>query len=124
MKKKTIFLTAVWIAIVCLLIFVIGGAFKYGLLEGRVLVADNGSYLIILDDHSPIKMSDCSKNGDVFFGLQTGDKIRILHDGIHLSYPGRTGVYRIRLLERGTSEDIPERVKDSLRQIGWFLDKE
>ena len=88
--------------------------------EGRVLIADNGSYLIVLDDHSPIRMSDCSRKGGAFLDLQTGDKIRILHDGVLLSYPGQTGVYWVRLLERGSGEDIPEDVLLALQELGWI----
>ncbi len=127
MKKKRL-LAVVWtvalIAIAASLIFGIKSALRYGFIEGRVLVADNGSYLIILDDHSPIKMSDLTRKGGAFLDLQTGDKIRILHDGIRLSYPGQTGVYRIRLLERGSEADIPADIWDSLRQLGWVRESE
>jgi hypothetical protein len=123
MKKKTIIaliLTVVLIALAVLLVLGIKGAVKYGFLEGRVLIADNGSYLIILDDHSPIKMSDHSAKGGAFLDLQTGDKIRVLHDGVRESYPGQTGVYHVRLLERGSMEDIPADVVNALRQLGWM----
>ena len=127
MKKKTVIavvLVAALIAIVGVLTIGFPRAVQYGFLEGRVLVADNGAYLIILDDHSPIKMSDQTRKGGAFEGLQTGDKIRILHDGVLLSYPGQTGVYHLRLLERGHAEDIPEAVLDSLRELGWIRDPE
>ncbi len=123
MKKKTVIAlisAAILIAVAVLLVFGIRSAMRYGLLEGRVLIADNGSYLIVLDDHSPIKMFDCSKNGGLFLDLKTGDRIRILHDGVRESYPGQTGVYSIRLLDRGDMEDIPEDVLNALRQLGWM----
>lgn len=123
MKKKTFFtivLVAVLTAVAVLLVLGARKAVNYGFLEGRVLVADNGSYLIILDDHSPIKMSDQTRKGGAFLDLQTGDKIRIFHNGVRLSYPGQTGVYHIRLLERGSAEDIPSDVLESLRQLGWI----
>lgn len=127
MKKNTV-RTVIWIiallAIAALLILGVKSALRYGFLEGRVLVADNGSYLIILDDHSPIKMSDLTRKGGAFLDLQTGDKIRILHDGVLMSYPGQTGVYRIRLLERGSETDIPADVLESLRQLGWIRETE
>ena len=127
MKKKTFFtivLIVVLTAMVGLLVIGAKKAVNYGFLEGRVLVADNGSYLIILNDHSPIKMSDLTRKGDAFLDLQTGDKIRILHTGVLLSYPGQTGVYHVRLLERGDAEDIPSDVLESLRQLGWIRDTE
>ena len=127
MKKKTfftIFLIVVLTAMIALLVVGAKGAVRYGFLEGRVLVADNGSYLIVLNDHSPIKMTDQTRKGDAFLDLQTGDKIRILHNGVRLSYPGQTGVYYVRLMERGSAEDIPSDVLESLRQLGWIRDTE
>ncbi|MBQ2988935.1 MAG: hypothetical protein IJD59_07520 [Clostridia bacterium] len=120
MKKRTVILTVSLIAVAALLTVGVRGALSYGMLEGRVLIADNGSYLIVLDDHSPIRMSDCSRKGGAFLDLQTGDKIRILHDGVLLSYPGQTGVYWVRLLERGSGEDIPEDVLLALQELGWI----
>ena len=127
MKKKTFFMIALIVVLtvtVALLVIGAGKAVNYGFLEGRVLVADNGSCLIILNDHSPIKMTDRTRKGGEFLDLQTGDKIRILHDGVLLSYPGQTGVYYVRLLERGSIEDIPDDVIESLRQLGWIRDTE
>ena len=127
MKKKTFFTIAWIIALtvaVVLLVINAKKAVNYGFLEGRVLIADNGSYLIVLNDHSPIKMTDQTRKGDAFLDLQTGDKIRILHNGVLLSYPGQTGVYHVRLLERGGAEDIPSDVLESLRQLGWIRDVE
>jgi hypothetical protein len=123
MKKKTFFMIILIVALTAMAVLMVIGAKKavnYGFLEGRVLVADNGSYLIILDDHSPIKMSDHSAKGGAFLDLQTGDKIRVLHDGVRESYPGQTGVYHVRLLERGSMEDIPADVVNALRQLGWM----
>ena len=121
MKRKTVLKVALGVLLlifaVCILVATVKGALRYGFVEGRVLIADNGSYLIILNDYSPIKMSDCSAGGDLFSDLQTGDRIRILHDGIRLSYPGQTGVYRLRLLEKGSIDDIPSDVINALKRI-------
>ena len=120
--KKKILIPVVWVTVSAVLIVLfaagIAGAFRYGFVEGRVLIADNGEYLIILDDRSPIRMSDRSRQGGLFGDLQTGDKIRIVHDGIEESYPGRTRVYSVRLIEKGSIEDISEDVLRSLAQIG------
>ena len=121
MKKKTVFFIAM--AVVLAVIFLTVGiqsAVRYGFLEGRVLITDDGSCLIVLDDYSPILMSDRSRNGGLLLGLQTGDKVRILHDGVRLSYPGQTNIYRLRLLERGTRDDIPDEVFRALEQLGWL----
>ena len=55
---------------------------------GRCLVADNGSYVFI-DGNSPIVMSNRKDKEGMFAGLETGDKILLLHDGIAESYPAR-----------------------------------
>ena len=121
MKKKTFFLIALAVLVtVAFMTAGIKGALRYGFLEGRILIADDGSYLIILDDYSPVRMSDQSKNGGLFIGLQTGDSVRVLHDGVRLSYPGQTNIYRLRLLARGTYDDIPDEVVRVLEELGWI----
>lgn len=89
-----------------------------GFSVGRCLVADNGSYLFI-DGNSPIVMS--TRKEKIFAGLETGDKILLLHDGIEESYPGGTGAYWCMKLEDGTSADIPEQVIEELAELGWIV---
>lgn len=127
MKKKTFFCVTLIVVLAMVgvgLVMGFRGAWRYGFLEGRVLIADNGAYLIVLDDHSVIKMSDETRRGGAFLDLQTGDKIRILHDGIRESYPGQTGAYSLRVLEKGSADDIPADVVEALRQIGWIYTTE
>lgn len=126
MKRKTVFTVILCILLVaiavCMIAATVKGALRYGFVEGRVLIADNGSYLIILDDYSPIRMSDQSRGGGLFSDLQTGDRIRILHDEIKLSYPGQTDVYSLRVLEKGSIDDIPSDVISALKRIGWIAE--
>lgn len=90
-----------------------------GLTVGRCLVADNGSYLLI-DGNAPIVMSNRKYKEGLFDGLETGDKILVLHDGIAESYPGQTGAYWCWKQEDGTVEDIPETVLSELTEMGWM----
>ena len=85
---------------------------------GRVLIAQNGTYMLI-DGNSPIAMSNCLKKDQLFEGLENGDKICVLHDGIQETYPARTGVYAVRKLEDGSMDDIPKGVLESLCELGW-----
>lgn len=85
---------------------------------GRCIVSENGSYLVVFNSE-PTEMHNRLKNEKLFDGLQTGDKILVLHDWILLSYPGQTGVYACFRLEEGEVSDIPERVLDSLQKLGW-----
>ena len=45
---------------------------------------------------------------------------RYIGSMVLLSYPGQTGVYWVRLLERGSGEDIPEDVLLALQELGWI----
>lgn len=85
---------------------------------GRVLITQNGTYMLI-DGNSPIVMSNRLKNDKLFEGLENGDKIWVLHDGIQETYPARTGAYAVRKLEDGSVDDIPKGVLDALRELGW-----
>ena len=87
---------------------------------GRCLVAENGSYMFI-DGNSPIVMSNRKDKESMFAGLETGDKILLLHDGIQESYPGGTGAYWYMKLEDGTQADIPEQVMEELAELGWTI---
>ncbi len=121
MKKKWLIPV---IIITLILILIAAGFFyfansSYGFSTGRCYVTQNGDYLIILGN-DPIKMSDQSKNKDLFEGLNTGDEIQILHDGIQESYPGGTGVYYCKLVQKGSVADIPEKVIESLSPMGWI----
>ncbi len=89
---------------------------------GRCLVADNGSYMLIIG-REPIVMSNRSGKETLFAGLDTGDEIRVLHDGVQESYPGGTGAYAVWKLADGSVEDIPSEVRSSLTELGWFGSK-
>jgi len=91
-------------------------------MTGRCLVATNGKYLIVADNSDPIVMSNQTNNTSLFESLHTGDKIRITHDDILLSYPGHTGVYSCKVLENGSIEDIPENTLASLTEMNWTFD--
>ena len=120
MKKKICIIVSVCVAVAVLLTLLVMASLNYGYIEGRVLIADNGAYFIVLNDHSPIRMTDCSWNGGLFSELQTGDRISIIHGRILESYPGKTDVYFLRLLEKGTVDDVFPDVIKTLTELGWF----
>ena len=91
-----------------------------GFSVGRCLIADNGSYMFI-DGNSPIVMSTRRDKEKMFAGLETGDKLLLLHDGIQESYPGGTGAYWCMKLEDGTQADIPAQVIEELVELGWTI---
>ncbi len=93
-----------------------------GLSVGRYLGTDDGKNFLVAD-RTPIQISDRSKNQDLFDGLETGDKILVIHTGIEESYPARSGAYFVLRLERGTEDDIPAEVISSLTELGWLKEK-
>lgn len=120
MKKKICIVVSVCIAVAVLLAFCVMASLNYGYIEGRVLIADNGAYFIVLNDHSPIRMTDRSFDGGLFSDLKTGDRIGVICGSIQESYPGNTAVYFLRTLEKGTVEDVFPDVIQKLTELGWF----
>lgn len=120
--KKKIFIP---LCIVLALVLLIGGGIVYmnahslGLSTGRVLITSHGSYMLIRDN-SPISMGNPRNNSGLFDGLENGDEILVLHDGINESYPGKTGAYAIFKLNDGDIADIPAEVLTSLTELGWW----
>ncbi|MBE6664799.1 MAG: hypothetical protein E7603_01080 [Ruminococcaceae bacterium] len=120
MKKKICITVSVCVLVFGLIFLGVMASLNYGYSEGRVLIADSGAYFIILNDHSPIRMTDRSLSGGLFGDLQTGDRICVVHGSIQESYPGNTAVYYLRRLEKGTVEDVFPDVIHTLTELGWF----
>lgn len=87
---------------------------------GLCLAEDGGSYLVLLNDREPVKMSNRTER-DIFSSLTSGDKILLLHDGIQETYPGGTGAYLVIKLSDGELSDVPEDVLESLAELGWHI---
>jgi len=123
MKKKSQ-KTAIIAACITVILLIAGAILifanqnSYGTMEGLYLKADNGTSLII-DGTSPIQMSDV-KNRNLFEGLTDGDRIRIKHDAVLETFPGRTGAYRVTKLADGDRIDIPQEVIDALTDLMWL----
>ncbi len=121
MKKKIFIVLSVIIvtAILCYagLTYVANKGLSYS--TGYCLVTGNGSHMLIVGNE-PIQMSDRSKGGkDLFEGLESGDKIRVLHDLILETYPARTGAYAVKKVEDGDISNIPVGVLQTLQEMGW-----
>lgn len=119
-KKKLLIISAILIAVLAVLIFLTAMMAYRGFTvsEGIYLEAKDNRPLIVMGN-SPVSMSDQS-GGDLFEGLQTGDHILILHDGIAEIYPGSTGVYAVFKTGDGSVEEIPPDVIRSLTELGWL----
>ncbi len=92
----------------------------YGMSVGRALYAKDGSCMIVVDENSPIRMSDRSDGGNLFDGISTGDKILVIHTAIAESYPAQTGVHWLMKIGEGDRDDIPEKIIEELTSMGWL----
>lgn len=117
LKKVVVVFVVLFLLIVGGLVFITSKGF--GISIGRCLVTRNNQYMLVLDN-SPIVMSRQSNNTNFFKGLDTGDEIIVVHDGIAESYPGQTGVYFIVKLSDGDIGDISENVLIELTELGWL----
>ena len=89
-----------------------------GISYGLYLEAKNDSSMMVVDN-SPMRMSGRSDR-DIFAGLESGDRILVIHSAIAESYPGQTGAYAVIKLKNGDKSDIPTGVIGSLMRMGWL----
>lgn len=115
-KKKQLLLIVIALLVIGVAALLISGLTPA---KGYVIAADNGSFLIVLED-SPVVMSNRSHDEDLFQGLHTGNQILILHDGIAESYPGKTGVYFCMNVSPGNPNKIPSHIIEELTELGWL----
>ncbi len=114
MKKKWIVLLAVVLVVLLLVAAVLWwmSARSIGFSTGRCLIAKNGSVLLI-DGDTPTVLSGAPD------GLQTGDKLFVMHDGINETYPARTKTYFcLKLGNESTGFDID--MLQELEEMGWI----
>lgn len=123
MKKKLLITGGVILAVLVLLAGGLLGVAAYfanrgfGISEGIYLEGTGKSILML--DGSPFVMGDRSQDQELFEGLETGDKVLVLHDGLCESYPGQTGAYWIKRLGSGSVADIPAAELEALISLGW-----
>lgn len=82
-----------------------------------------GSPAVLLDSAptTPVLMESQAGDNGMFAGLQTGDRVVIVHDNIMLlNYPEQLRVYLCIRLRKGDETRIPESVTESLREMGWL----
>ena len=115
-KKKQLLLIVIAVIVVGIVALVISGLTPA---VGYVIAAEDGQYLIVLDD-SPVVMSSRTRDENMFVGLKTGNQVLILHDGIRESYPAQTGVYFCMNIGSGNPDKIPQHILESLTELGWI----
>ena len=85
---------------------------------GVYLEAKDGSANLI-SKRTPIVMSS-NHNGDMFYGLEKGDRILVIHSGIIETYPSKTHVYAVFKITDGVTGAIPPSVIEELLELGWI----
>ena len=110
-------------SIICLLYTSVppGGA-ALSPMEGYYLKTTGGDMIVCKD--GPCVMRNESGNDGMFDGLRNGDRIEVTYEYVLETYPGKMPVYSCKLLERGSIEDIPEDVLESLSELGWYEENE
>lgn len=91
-----------------------------GVSAGRYIESQKGTPIVVVGDE-PIRMNDLSGGeGDMFEGLETGDLIFVVHDGVNEIYPAETGAYFCLRLGGGDIGDISETALAGLDELGWI----
>ncbi len=85
---------------------------------GTCIVTDAGHYLVVFGD-CPTSMSQRFGGDNIFSGLETGDKIGVVHGYIGETYPAKTSVYFCRKLADGEPSDVSPDILKSLNELGW-----
>ena len=92
--------------------------------EGRYL-RDKGGDMVLVEHNGYIEPTSVaaydfkSFTGFDFAEFESGDRIKILVDGIRETYPAQATVYATELMEKGSYDDLDADVMDSLREMGW-----
>jgi hypothetical protein len=89
-----------------------------GAVRGRYCEAANGTSLLLSEKAGAICIS-LADTEDSFDGLDNGDVIEIMTDGVAETYPGQATVYSYTLIEKGTVEDLDADELQSLEGLGW-----
>lgn len=91
-------------------------------ITGIYLKSINGNNIIIGDDNCPILLDNKTNKENVFDDLKNGDKIEITYDLINETYPAKTQIYSLKLIEKGNKNNIPKDTLEKLKELGWTFD--
>lgn len=87
---------------------------------GRYLQASNGTHIIIGGQNRPVVLRDRFVSDSMFEGLEDGDRVLVVCDGINESYPAQSSAYFCMRLERGNATDLPDDTLRQLTELGWL----
>lgn len=121
MKKKK------WlIPVATIMVIIILAITGVGIMINRGYGASTGVYIeskdgvaILIRKKTPIVLSSMH-NGDMFNGVDVGEKILVIHDGIAESYPAKTRAYAVFKIKDGVTGPLPPSVINELIELGWL----
>lgn len=90
---------------------------------GYFIPFTGGNYMMINDSGSTELLTE---NGDnsIFDNLTAGDKIRVEHSEILLTYPSMTTAFKIEKISDGDISNIPTEIVselENLKDLGWIV---
>ncbi len=116
--KKPIWITLGAAALLLALTLGMLAANGLGLRAGRVIITENGAFLLMNGD--PVRLIDKAP-GDPFAACATGDRVLALHGPVAESYPGQTVCRLLLRLQRGTIDHVPATLIAQLEEMGYRL---
>lgn len=86
-----------------------------------VFLKGSDSFFIITDDNSPIILESKDESTvKALAAFENGDRIKAYVGEIEETYPARTALYEVELLEKGSGENISSETLDRLKEYGWI----
>ncbi|CUO94725.1 DUF3221 domain-containing protein [Clostridium baratii] len=91
-------------------------------MTGIYLKSTDGSNIIIDDANYPTVMGNETSKENIFEIFKSGDKIEITCSVINETYPAQTQIYSLKLIEKGSPNNIPKDTLEKLKELGWTFD--
>lgn len=99
---------------------VVDGIRRCSWCEGRFVSGRSGDNIVLIERSGYTEPAVVSTAEFVDFeGIENGDRVKILVDGIDETYPCQTVAYGVRLIEKGSYDDLDEDAMESLKEMGW-----
>lgn len=87
---------------------------------GRYLRANSGTHIIIDRKSSPVVMCNRFSSNAMFDGVEDGDRVLVVCDGLNESYPAQSNIYFCLRLGSGDAADLPADTLRQLAELGWL----
>ena len=113
MKKKHLYIAVLAIMFCVSLVMALNP--ELTLSAGRCVRSQSGECFLVLVD-APVALYSRSGDPGCFDGLDTGDPVFVIRDGIQETFPAQTQAYLCLRLGSGNPQDIPQNVLNGLAE--------